>query len=89
MLFALRSMLFALCSMLYALCPMLYAYLLFFFLYAFGGMRLELVLLDLYTPFLSTLDWAESAGQPDLRLQDGAEIAINARKMRISFFFMP
>jgi phosphotransacetylase len=47
-----------------------------------------LVLETLYSPFLSTWDWAESAGQPDLRLQEGAEIAISTRKKAKKMFFI-
>jgi len=47
-----------------------------------------LVLLALYSPFLSTLDWAESAGQPDFLLQARAAKAVNTAKNKIKIFLM-
>ena len=47
-----------------------------------------MVLPALYWPFLSTLVWAEAAGQPDFLLQDGAERAIIIRKKRAIRCFM-
>ena len=47
-----------------------------------------MVLLDLYSPFLSTLVWALSAGQPDFLLQAGAEKAVITVRMTIRIFLM-
>jgi hypothetical protein len=52
------------------------------------GRSPDLVLLALYSPFLSTLDWAESAGHPDFLLQAGAEKAVNTAKTTIRIFLM-
>ena len=70
---------------LFACCLSLFAFL----LYAFAGRSPDLVLLFLYSPCRSTWDCAESAGQPDFRLQEGAKSAINAMKNKHRMFFMP